>query len=119
MKLVSWVFMALLGLAIIILSIGNKADVTFSFYPLPFEMDVPLFVLILAGAFLGVLLGSLKTWMNDGKARRENRQNKREVVKLQGEITRLNRTVDEEEAALKETASKDLSLTDQRKSDAA
>lgn len=119
MKLVSWVFMALLGLAIIILSIGNKADVTFSFYPLPFEMDVPLFALILAGGFLGVLLGSFKTWVNDGKARRENRLNKREVVKLQGEITRLTREATEKEAALKKTASDNLSLTDQRKSNAA
>ncbi len=119
MRFVSWVFVALLGLAIIILSIGNKADVTFSFYPLPFVMDVPLFVLILAGGFLGVLLGSLKTWMNDGKSRRENRQNKREVVKLQGEITRLNREIAEKEAALKETASGDLTLTDQRNTDAA
>lgn len=111
--------MALLGLAIIILSIGNKDAVTFSFYPLPFAMDVPLFALILAGGFLGVLLGSLKTWMSDGKARRENRQGKRDLLKLQGEVSRLTQQLEEKEAASQEAASQNLSLTDQRASKAA
>ncbi len=45
MRIISWIFLASLGIAIIILSIGNKEAVTFSFYPLPFAMDVPLFAL--------------------------------------------------------------------------
>lgn len=119
MRIISWTFLALLGITIIILSIGNKDAVTFSFYPLPFAMDVPLFALILAGGFIGVLLGSVKTWMSDGKARRENRQNKREIAKLQGDITRLIREKEEKEAVYQETASSNPLLTDQRKSDAA
>ncbi|MBL4907806.1 MAG: hypothetical protein JKX94_10175, partial [Sneathiella sp.] len=58
-------------------------------------------------------------WMSDGKALRDNRQGKRDILKLQGEVTRLNRELTDKEAALKETASDNLSLTDQRKSDAA
>lgn len=119
MRIISWIFLASLGIAIIILSIGNKEAVTFSFYPLPFAMDIPLFALILAGGFIGVLLGSLKTWMNDGKSRRENRQSKREIAKLQGDILRLNREKQGKEAAQQETASSKPALTDQRKSDAA
>ncbi len=119
MKFVSWAFLAILGLVIIVLSIGNKGAVTFSFFPFPFEMQVPLFILILAGGFLGVILGSVKTWMVDGKARRENRDHKRQVLKLQGDVNRLTRELTEKEATGTAAASKNLTLTDQRKSDAA
>ncbi len=119
MRIVSWAFLVLLGLSIVTLSIGNKAAVTFSFFPLPFEMDVPLFALILAGGFLGVILGSLKTWMSDGKIRRENRANKREILRLQGEITRISREVADKETALNEAVSHNLALSDQSKADAA
>ncbi|MBL4666009.1 MAG: DUF1049 domain-containing protein [Sneathiella sp.] len=91
MKIISWVFMAILALAIVTLSIGNKGPVTFSLYPLPFVIEVPLFALILGGGFLGILLGSIRTWMSDGKARRENRASKQEVLRLKGEVARLEK----------------------------
>lgn len=89
MKIISWAFIAVLAVAIITLSIGNKGPVTFSLYPLPFVIEVPLFALVLGGGFLGILLGSVRTWISDGKARRENRANKQEVLRLKGEVARL------------------------------
>ncbi|WP_169543782.1 LapA family protein [Sneathiella aquimaris] len=89
MKLISWIFLIFLGIFVITLSIGNRESVSFSLFPLPFVMDVPLFMLILAGGFLGVLLGAFRTWISDGKLRRENRQLKQEVGKLKGDLSRL------------------------------
>ncbi|WP_025897324.1 LapA family protein [Sneathiella glossodoripedis] len=102
MKLISWIFIAALALVVIILSVGNKAPVVFSLYPLPFEMELPLYILILAGAFIGVLLGSVRTWIADGKARSENRAHKQEVLRLKAELAKLeaqqseNRSTDED-----------------------
>lgn len=113
MKLISWVFVALLAVAVIILSVGNKESVTFSFFPLPFVMDVPLFLLILAGAFFGVLLGAFRTWLSDGKLRRENRELKREALKMEGDIARLSKILKENEEALQPSSQNNLKITDQ------
>ena len=114
MKYISWGFIALLCLIVLTLSIGNRDAVTFSLFPLPFVMDVPLFILILAGAFIGVLLGSLRTWMADGKARRENRQHKQEALRLKGEVDRLEKIIAEKDAAITKDADHLMKIADQR-----
>ncbi|MBO6826677.1 MAG: LapA family protein [Sneathiella sp.] len=119
MKYISWGFIALLCLIVVTLSIGNREAVTFSLFPLPFVMDIPLFILILAGAFLGVLLGSLRTWMADGKARRENRHHKQEVLRLKGEVSRLEKLIAEKDAAISKDADHLLKIADQRDNSAA
>jgi len=118
-KYISWGFIALLCLIVVTLSIGNRDAVTFSLFPLPFVMDIPLFILILAGAFIGVLLGSLRTWMADGKARRESRHNKQEAARLKGEIARLERKIAEKDAAITKDADHLMKIADQRDNSAA
>jgi len=89
MKLISWVFVALLAIAVITLSVGNREAVSFSLFPLPFVMDIPLFILILLGGFIGVLLGAFRTWMANGKLRQKNRAQAQEILKLQGDLSRV------------------------------
>ena len=119
MKIFSWAFLATLGVAIVILSMGNKGDVLFSFFPFPFEMEVPLFALILAGGFLGVLLGAVRTGITTAKARGENRRGKREIARLQGEVTRLARELEATKAQEVGTTTNTPALSDQSKSKAA
>lgn len=116
MKLFSWLFIATLALVIIVLSIGNKAAVIFSLYPLPFEMELPLYILILGGAFLGVLLGSLRTWISDGKARKENRAYKQEILRLKAELARLESEQAAQTKAVAEEAQHLLKLADPKHS---
>ncbi|WP_169566572.1 lipopolysaccharide assembly protein LapA domain-containing protein [Sneathiella limimaris] len=111
MKLISWIFVVLLGLAVIILSIGNRESVTFSLFPLPYVMEIPLFILILGGAFLGVILGAIRTWISDGKARSENRANKQEILRLKGEIARLEKEKAAQNKAVGQDAKHLLQLT--------
>lgn len=116
MKLFSWIFIAALALVVIILSIGNKAAVAFSLYPLPFEMELPLYILILTGAFIGVLLGSLRTWIADGKARKENRANKQEVLRLKAELARLENEQAAQKRDIAEEGEKLLKIADLKQS---
>lgn len=119
MKIFSWAFLASIGVAIVVLSMGNKGSVAFSLFPLPFEMEVPLFALILSGGFLGVLLGAVRTWMAVARARAEVRQGKREIVRLQGDVTRLTRELEAAKETRQQGASDTLSLSDHSKSNAA
>jgi len=119
LKIFSWAFLAILGVTIVILSMGNKGDVSFSFFPLPFEMQVPLFALILAGAFLGVLLGAVRASISVAKARSETRQGKREIAKLQGEVTRLSRELETARVSVEQVNTNVPALSNQSKSNAA
>ncbi len=113
MKLVSWAFLALLAIIVITLSVGNKDAVTFSLFPLPFVMDIPLYLLILGGALIGLVLGAFRTWLSDGKLRREVRELKRENTKLQGDLGRLNSSLKEKEQAAGAASTDTLKITDQ------
>lgn len=119
MKLISGIFLGLLGIAVITLSIGNDAMTVFSLYPLPFEIELPLYMLILGGGFIGLLLGSFRIWMADGKIRRENRAGKQEILRLKGEIARLEKQQATQNEAISSDAEHLLKLTEQKRSSAA
>ncbi|GLQ04972.1 lipopolysaccharide assembly protein LapA domain-containing protein [Sneathiella chinensis] len=114
MKKLSWLFVLPLALVIILLSIGNREAVTFSLDPLPFVMDIPLYLLMLGSGLLGLVLGAIRTKIADGRTRAENRANKREVLRLQGEVTRLNRELAERPGAEATDTPTTRQLTDQR-----
>lgn len=111
MKLFSWAFLTLLVILIVTLSIGNRDSVPFSLFPLPYEMEIPLYVLILGGGFIGVLLGSIRTWLSAGKTRGENRSSKQEILRLKGEIARLEKEHATQTAEINKDAKHLLELT--------
>jgi uncharacterized integral membrane protein len=95
LKLVSWILFIIVALAICALSIANRHNVGFSLDPLPFTFELPLFALLLVAAFIGLLLGSATTWLKGSKVRSENRQNRREVATLKGQVVKLSRDLEQ------------------------
>jgi len=93
-KFISWILFIIIALTICALSIANRQNVGFSLDPLPFTFEVPLFALLLAAAFVGLILGALATWMKGGKTRSENRHNRREVTTLKGQNVKLARDLE-------------------------
>jgi len=118
-KIISWSFIAILAIIIVTLSISNKGPVAFSLFPLPFEIEVPLFTLILGGGFIGILLGSIRTWISDGKTRQENRENKQEVLRLKGELARLEKERADLNSSIGDDADHLLKITDTKHSSTA
>lgn len=57
---------ALLLLILVVFAVANKAPVTVSIDPLPFEVALPLYLLVFlvffAGLILGVAIGRLNAW---------------------------------------------------------
>ncbi len=98
LKLLSWILFLVIALAIAALSIANRGSVTFSLDPLPFAFDLPLYVLLLAAGFIGLVIGSVVTWLRGHTARHENRVHKREVEALKGKNMALTRELEEARA---------------------
>ncbi|WP_073957096.1 lipopolysaccharide assembly protein LapA domain-containing protein [Thalassospira sp. TSL5-1] len=89
MRVLYWIIAIPLTIVITVFAVANRQATTLSLWPLPFEMDLPLFVPVLGALLLGLLIGLLFEWLLTGKHRRANR-------KMESELSRLRR---EKEAA--------------------
>ena len=52
-----------LALMVIIFSLSNRKIVSIDFWPIPKVYEVPLFSVIIASVILGVIFGSLISWI--------------------------------------------------------
>jgi uncharacterized integral membrane protein len=98
-------FIVIAPLAVIFLSfdMANRQNVLISFdpfnsgdSPLP-KIEAPLFVVLIGTLMFGVLLGSVATWMRQGRSRRAARDARNATETLRGE----NETLRDQIAALK------------------
>jgi uncharacterized integral membrane protein len=82
-----------LGVAIIALALLNRSAVKLTYWPEQFggelSFTAPLFAALIAALMVGVVIGSLATWLTQGSHRRAERQYRREAERLKTEAERL------------------------------
>lgn len=76
-----------LAVIIIALAVANRGAVPFTLDPFnpgnpALTVEWPLFVYLFGVLALGMLIGSLATWLRQGRYRRDARERKKEVDKL-------------------------------------
>lgn len=87
-----------LGLIFIVFAVANRHFVSVSFDPLdPSDplgnIQMPLFILIIGVAILGVIAGGLATWVNQRKWRRAARRHQAEAIEAKAQLTNLRASV--------------------------
>lgn len=75
----------------VVFTIANRELVTLDFWPFELSLRAPLFVVLLASLFVGLLIGGLAVWLSAGRTRRRGRQARRRVEQLERELARLER----------------------------
>jgi uncharacterized integral membrane protein len=90
-KFVSAVVIIPLGIFFIIFAVANRHLVTVSFDPFnsatpTVAVTLPLFVVIIAVAMLGVLAGGMATWFRQGRWRRAARQSEAEARQMRTQL---------------------------------
>jgi uncharacterized integral membrane protein len=83
-----------LGLLFIVFAVANRHLVTVSLDPFDSKdpslgFTLPLFVVIIAFAMLGVLAGGSATWFRQGRWRRAARQHEADARQLRGQLADL------------------------------
>ncbi len=84
-------FIVLVPLAVICLAlaVANRGNVVVSFDPFPSDttgkVQAPLFVVLILVLMFGVVLGSLATWLAQGKHRRALRDLRAEAARVRDE----------------------------------
>ena len=92
-KLINILILAPLAIILIVLSVANRETVTLALNPFRpddsvLSLSAPLFVFLFAALILGMIVGSLATWVKQGKHRKKARQEAREAVKWHTEADR-------------------------------
>lgn len=83
-----------LGVALVIFGVANRGLVTLVLEPFSpvgegLTFSLPLYVVLFAALALGVVLGSIVTWLSQGRYRKAGREARREAERLASENTRL------------------------------
>ena len=91
------ILLALLGLALLVVALANRAPVPVRLLPddmaaltgLTWTMELPLFLVIFGGIVLGVLIGFVWEWFREHGHRATASQKSREVTRLERELAVL------------------------------
>jgi uncharacterized integral membrane protein len=86
-KYLSWIIVIVLGFVLGAFAIHNHQAIALDLWPLPFgEVRVAAFVLVLAAAFVGFILGGLCAWIGGAAARRAAREKARALASTRREL---------------------------------
>lgn len=99
MKFIKALFLAIVGICLVVLGIGNMAPVDLYLVPERFTGDafalkgIPLAAVIIAAVLLGLIIGQFLEWLREGKVRRTSNDRGREVMRLRREVEKLRHQV--------------------------
>lgn len=102
MKLFTWIILLPVAALIIVFAVVNRELTTLNLWPLPFEIDLPLFSVIFGGALIGVIWGGIAAWTAAGATRAKARERAREIQRLSDENRRLKGRIESMEKDLRE-----------------
>ncbi len=101
MKYLIWIIFLPIAVVLIVFGVSNRASVPVDLWPFSLIIEVPLFALLIGALLSGVIWGGVSTWLRAGSARREARQNAREVRSLTFENQRQGKTIESLKADIK------------------
>jgi len=86
MKILFWIFVLLVALVLALFAVSNRESVALGLWPVPFLVEIPLYVAMLAALSVGFVLGELAAWISGRRRRREARRRRRQLASLEGEL---------------------------------
>lgn len=83
-----------IAVVIVVLSVANRASVTFSLDPVGgdapgWSATAPLYVFLFVAVMVGIVIGGVATWVRQGHWRRAARFERANAERLRGDVARL------------------------------
>jgi uncharacterized integral membrane protein len=92
LRLLKYLIIAPFAIVFLAFAYANREDVVISFNPLetsgsgPLSLQGPLFLVILLAIAVGVVAGSVATWLGQGRHRRAAREYRGEAERLRADL---------------------------------
>ena len=85
-RILTWLFWGPVAVLVTGVAVANRHSVQFALDPLSasdplFSAELPLFVLLLAAVLVGLLIGGVASWINQGKYRRAARGGRHDTAR--------------------------------------
>lgn len=103
MRALKYLILAVILVVLVVVALANRELVTLNLLPagmarvMPLSVQVPLFVVGLAGVVVGMLIGYIFEWLREHKHRRRAAEKAREAQRLSSEMDRLRKTTGKHE----------------------
>jgi lipopolysaccharide assembly protein A len=75
------------ALFLIVFAVSNRETVSLALWPLPFLVDVPLYLLFFVSLLVGALIGASAAWLAGRRVRRELRRRHGRIQALERELS--------------------------------
>lgn len=95
LRYLSWIVTIPLGIIVISFAVSNRDPVALRLWPLPFEVEMPVFLPVLGALVVGFVAGGAIAWWSGGRTRRLARRQSSRLKSLASEVETL-RTRDAE-----------------------
>lgn len=89
MKFLFWLLALPLALVILVFAVVNRQTVGIDVWPLPWQMQIPAYFLVLGPLALGVLIGGVMAWLSGTSVRRRARDEARRANQLDYELSQV------------------------------
>jgi uncharacterized integral membrane protein len=83
MRLFNTIVAVVVALAVVLFAVSNRADVDITLWPLPYQVTVGTYAVVLLAVLVGFTAGLIAAWMAGGAARRESRRLRKEMRDLE------------------------------------
>ena len=97
MRYIRYAFLAIIGIALLVVALANRNDATVTALPselaefagINYSITLPMFVIIFVSIVAGLLLGFVWEWLREHKHRAEASTQRRAREQLEREMTEL------------------------------
>lgn len=86
MRILFWILVILVGIVLAAFAVSNRETVALGLWPLPWLLDLPIYLAVLGALLLGFLAGALGAWVAGQRRRRELRRLRRQIAALEREL---------------------------------
>jgi uncharacterized integral membrane protein len=91
-KLLLWLLLLPLTLIFVAFAVANRHAVVISLDPTPLSIEAPLYGLIFAGIFVGLIAGGVIAWIRAGRVRGQLRETQRNLRRLEADVEKAQKT---------------------------
>jgi uncharacterized integral membrane protein len=86
MRVLFWIFVISGAIVLAAFAVSNRAPVALELWPLPWLLDLPVYLAVLGALLLGFIVGALTAWLGGRHTRRELRRQRRRSAALEREL---------------------------------
>ena len=79
MRLINTIIARVVAILVVLFAVSNRTGVTVEVWPFPYQLDLPLYALILLAVLLGFIAGTIAMWMMGSAKRRELKRLRKQV----------------------------------------